>query len=74
MVFGSFLHGGEAKAFFRWILQEALEMLLSGGPPTPQGHPLSDYHYTGNQSRACSFTDRRCHPLNCHVKHLWLNK
>ncbi|XP_068858334.1 zinc finger protein 541-like [Aphelocoma coerulescens] len=25
---------------------EALEMLLSGGPPTPQGHPLSDYHYT----------------------------
>ncbi|XP_031953291.1 zinc finger protein 541-like isoform X2 [Corvus moneduloides] len=25
---------------------EALEMLLSGGPPKPQGHPLSDYHYT----------------------------
>ncbi|XP_023803057.1 zinc finger protein 541-like isoform X1 [Cyanistes caeruleus] len=30
----------------RGSLPEALDMLLSGGPPTPQGHPLADYHYT----------------------------
>ncbi|XP_056370699.1 zinc finger protein 541-like isoform X2 [Oenanthe melanoleuca] len=29
----------------RGSVPEALEMLLSGGPPTPQGHPLADYHY-----------------------------
>ncbi|XP_064261365.1 zinc finger protein 541-like [Passer domesticus] len=23
-------------------------MLLSGGPPTAQGHPLADYHYAGS--------------------------
>ncbi|XP_064288029.1 transcriptional-regulating factor 1-like isoform X2 [Passer domesticus] len=28
--------------------EEALEMLLSGGPPTAQGHPLADYHYAGS--------------------------
>ncbi|XP_063279521.1 zinc finger protein 541-like [Prinia subflava] len=27
---------------------EALEMFLSGGPPTPPGHPLADYHYAGS--------------------------
>ncbi|XP_068031973.1 zinc finger protein 541-like isoform X2 [Anomalospiza imberbis] len=29
---------------------EALEMLLSGGPPTAQGHPLADYHYAGSDT------------------------
>nr|XP_030114470.1 zinc finger protein 541-like isoform X1 [Taeniopygia guttata] len=32
----------------RGSVPEALEMLLSGGPPTPQGHPLADYHYAGS--------------------------
>ncbi|KAJ7420317.1 zinc finger protein 541-like [Willisornis vidua] len=27
---------------------EALKMLLSGGPQTPQGHPLADYYYAGS--------------------------
>ncbi|TRZ05268.1 hypothetical protein HGM15179_021839, partial [Zosterops borbonicus] len=31
----------------RGSVPEALEMFLSGGPPTPQGHPLADYHYSG---------------------------
>ncbi|RMB89609.1 hypothetical protein DUI87_33998 [Hirundo rustica rustica] len=29
----------------RGSVPEALEMLLSGGPPTAPGHPLADYHY-----------------------------
>lgn len=49
-------------------------MLLSGGPPTPQGHPLADYHYAGNQSTACSFTDRCCSPLHRHVQPLTLKQ
>ncbi|XP_064278718.1 zinc finger protein 541-like [Passer domesticus] len=32
----------------RGSVPEALEMLLSGGPPTTQGHPLADYHYAGS--------------------------
>ncbi|XP_064282347.1 zinc finger protein 541-like [Passer domesticus] len=32
----------------RGSVPEALEMLLSGGPSTAQGHPLADYHYAGS--------------------------
>ncbi|XP_053859962.1 zinc finger protein 541-like [Vidua macroura] len=34
----------------RGSIPEALEMLLSGGPPTPQGHPLADYHYADSDT------------------------
>ncbi|KAJ7399682.1 zinc finger protein 541-like [Pitangus sulphuratus] len=29
---------------------EALEIFQSGGPQTPQGHPLADYHYAGSDT------------------------
>lgn len=39
--------GGESNVFLHEILQEALEMLLSGGPQKSESHPLANYHYTG---------------------------